>query len=247
MSDRRGGVPGFVPVLFWLPLFATVAVAWPYMLGTWLAVELGAPTPSATRSVTGWATELTMVGVGVAFWRRYRRRTLLDRRAAALAELDEALACAMSLAQRLQVAPRGTAARVPRPGSRLLCTFNEGGLVEHRSPARSADRQATVVGHGRVDISDGGIHFVGVDKIVTWKLSEIIDIQAADDYVYLPVTSRKSVSGVTVGRARHELLILALRWAEAVYAASPLDEISASVSDVVASLTAEREAAAALL
>ncbi|MFE2958405.1 DUF2510 domain-containing protein [Nocardia tengchongensis] len=31
---------------------------WPYMLGTWLAVRLGADNPSAARSILGWWFEI---------------------------------------------------------------------------------------------------------------------------------------------------------------------------------------------
>ncbi|KMV23316.1 hypothetical protein ACT16_06460 [Mycobacterium heckeshornense] len=33
-------------------------VAWPWWLGTWLAVQFGAGNPSTTRSVFGWLFEL---------------------------------------------------------------------------------------------------------------------------------------------------------------------------------------------
>jgi len=36
---------------------AFLAVAWPYLLGTWLAVQLGADNPSTARSVVGWVLE----------------------------------------------------------------------------------------------------------------------------------------------------------------------------------------------
>lgn len=39
-----------------------VVVAWPYFLGTWLAVQLGADNPSAARSATGWFLEVLWLG-----------------------------------------------------------------------------------------------------------------------------------------------------------------------------------------
>jgi Restriction endonuclease len=47
------------------------AVAWPWMLGTYLAVKCGAENPSAARSVTGWVFEavylvcLALIGLGL--------------------------------------------------------------------------------------------------------------------------------------------------------------------------------------
>lgn len=40
-----------------LAVIAFLAVAWPYFLGTWLAVKLGADNPSTARDVTGWVLE----------------------------------------------------------------------------------------------------------------------------------------------------------------------------------------------
>ncbi|BBX06746.1 hypothetical protein MAIC_15490 [Mycolicibacterium aichiense] len=40
-----------------LAVIAFFAVAWPYLLGTWLAVRAGAENPSTERSVTGWVFE----------------------------------------------------------------------------------------------------------------------------------------------------------------------------------------------
>ena len=39
-----------------------MVVAWPYFLGTWLAVQLGASNPSTARSVTGWVLEVLWLG-----------------------------------------------------------------------------------------------------------------------------------------------------------------------------------------
>lgn len=56
----------WVIVLFLVFVF----VAWPYYVGTWLAVQLGADNPSTARSVTGWALEGLWLGslVFVAGW-----------------------------------------------------------------------------------------------------------------------------------------------------------------------------------
>ncbi|WP_279104284.1 hypothetical protein [Gordonia paraffinivorans] len=48
------------------------ALAWPYYLGTWLAVEFGADNPSTARTATGWVLEsiylIGLVGLGIWSW-----------------------------------------------------------------------------------------------------------------------------------------------------------------------------------
>jgi hypothetical protein len=53
-----------------LLFLAFLVVAWPYFLGTWLAVQMGADNPSTARSVTGWFLEVLWLGfwVGLAGW-----------------------------------------------------------------------------------------------------------------------------------------------------------------------------------
>ena len=52
-SSDDGSLMAFGIVAF----VAFLAVAWPYLLGTWLAVQLGAENPSTARSVVGWILE----------------------------------------------------------------------------------------------------------------------------------------------------------------------------------------------
>ncbi|GAB7071221.1 hypothetical protein JCM12141A_55100 [Mycolicibacterium hodleri] len=49
-SNNSGGFFGFVAAL--------LLIAWPYLLGTYVAVQLGAANPSTTRSVCGWVPEI---------------------------------------------------------------------------------------------------------------------------------------------------------------------------------------------
>ena len=52
-SSDDGSLMAFGIVAF----VAFLAIAWPYLLGTWLAVQLGAGNPSTARSVVGWILE----------------------------------------------------------------------------------------------------------------------------------------------------------------------------------------------
>jgi hypothetical protein len=58
--------------------------AWPYYLGTWLAVEFGADNPSTARHVTGWVLQglwLTLLAsVPIGWWLAARRQRAADSR-----------------------------------------------------------------------------------------------------------------------------------------------------------------------
>ncbi len=57
-----------------------IAVAWPYLLGTWMAVQLGADNPSTARSVTGWVLEVLWLGglASLAGWAWLARKREQD-------------------------------------------------------------------------------------------------------------------------------------------------------------------------
>ncbi len=61
-----------------------LAVAWPYLLGTWIAVQLGADNPSMARSVTGWFFEALWLGglaaLGIGAWVKKRREEMEAQR-----------------------------------------------------------------------------------------------------------------------------------------------------------------------
>jgi hypothetical protein len=62
-----------------------VAVIWPWWVGTYVAVQLGAGNPSTARNVTGWAFEvlwLIAVAVVVIASRSNRQPTASDHMAA---------------------------------------------------------------------------------------------------------------------------------------------------------------------
>lgn len=63
-----------------LLLLVFLVVAWPYLLGTWLAVQMGADNPSTARSVTGWVLEALWLG----FWMWLAARSWLEHKRAEL-------------------------------------------------------------------------------------------------------------------------------------------------------------------
>lgn len=56
-KDDSGTTVGVVALLIFF-----CAVAWPYFLGTWVAVQFGADNPSTARAVTGWFFEVLWLG-----------------------------------------------------------------------------------------------------------------------------------------------------------------------------------------
>jgi len=118
---RRSGDGGFIG-------FALVAVgiflvvAWPYLLGTFLAVQVGADNPSVARTVVGWIFEILYLA-GVIAWFMATR----DKRAQAAAAREQA---AQELAASGAVyATRQGGSSVYRHG---YCTVN------HRTPDTAA-------------------------------------------------------------------------------------------------------------
>jgi hypothetical protein len=90
-SDNAGGMLLLLLCVGWL------ALAWPYLFGTWLAVQFGADNPSVARSVTGWALEVVwlafLLTVAVVVWLDEKRKKDEARRL----ELEKA-----AIARRLE-------------------------------------------------------------------------------------------------------------------------------------------------
>jgi hypothetical protein len=69
MSRRRSGDDGLGAAIVFACLIGFVAAAWPYLLGTWIAAQLGAGQPSQARSATGWALEVVyLAGLPLIVW-----------------------------------------------------------------------------------------------------------------------------------------------------------------------------------
>lgn len=86
---RASGGGGLWSFLFVAAILFLI-VAWPYMVGTWIAVESGAGNPSTARFVVGWIFEVAYLA-GLAAWlvktreRRAQRAAVEGQRMAALA------------------------------------------------------------------------------------------------------------------------------------------------------------------
>ncbi|OBK82276.1 hypothetical protein A5649_09300 [Mycolicibacter heraklionensis] len=61
-----------------LMVIAFFAIAWPYFLGTWLAVQLGASNPSTARDIAGWVLEalwlIALSCLAIGWWLREKQR-----------------------------------------------------------------------------------------------------------------------------------------------------------------------------
>ncbi|MCZ4537942.1 hypothetical protein QBL07_000155 (plasmid) [Gordonia rubripertincta] len=98
----------------WVALFAIVgvflAIAWPYFLGTWLAVNvLGADNPSPARTATGWVLEgiwLTAL-LSAAVWSWWKEET--KKAEARHREIEKAERAAAKRQQQIDFGPRGFA------------------------------------------------------------------------------------------------------------------------------------------
>lgn len=78
-SRRSSGDAGFIGFVM-VAGFLFLMVAWPYLLGTYLAVQSGADNPSGARSFVGWFFEIAYIG-GLIAWFLLTRETRAQRAA----------------------------------------------------------------------------------------------------------------------------------------------------------------------
>lgn len=93
-ASWRGGASGAGGgLLTWLLVGGTfiLIVAWPYLLGTYLAVQCGAWDPSTERFVAGWIFETVYIAALVA-WLVKARHTSAQRRAEEARQMAEIIA-----------------------------------------------------------------------------------------------------------------------------------------------------------
>jgi len=238
-SWRRGGKSdGTVPAIFWLAMLGFLAAAWPYLLGTWAAVQLGAPSPSAARSATGWTLEAAYL-LGL-LWLASRAALAAERarsereRAEQLAFAKTAARASGELSDLLGRRPYG----VPNPAlprtHRLLIRFDDASLVEPRAERRGGPKVPTRVASGYALVSDHGLTFVGQDRTVNWRFDKLFDLTTGDDWVTLHVTTRQLVSGVAVSSASLPAFLRALHWGTVVAEGADLSKTRSAADDLAA-------------
>ncbi|GAA1400294.1 GmrSD restriction endonuclease domain-containing protein [Oerskovia paurometabola] len=154
-KKSAGGAPGVIALIIGVAV-AYYAVAWPYLVGTWLAVQMGAGLPSTQRSVLGWVFEvlyLAVLAVVAVRWLTARRspagaRTrpvpgrLVGIGVAAVAAT--ALVSTGAVAVGIKVAPSAAPALVAEEGAPLdLLDAPETALVEADPEVVAAGDAAT--------------------------------------------------------------------------------------------------------
>jgi hypothetical protein len=202
-------------------------VAWPYLLGTYLAVQLGAGHHSTTRTATGWAFEAGVVAIAAfviartaaaSKARRANERQARERQAAEAAAAEQSRlvqrrqdeAAALEKLQRdqgverervlaeLEAVPDGIPAPGLTRGEQLLHRFDYGWLVEPRSAYRGEPKVATKVDDGAVLITTRGVRFLGTQKNVEWRYDRMLHMTSGVNAVEFSVSNRQLISGVAV-------------------------------------------------
>ncbi|WP_454730401.1 GmrSD restriction endonuclease domain-containing protein [Cellulosimicrobium protaetiae] len=211
-SSGGGGLGAIIAVVIAV-LVAFFVVAWPYQLGTWIAVEMGAGLPSVQRSVLGWIFEILYLGVLAAIgvrwlWVRYRTPDAppaFDHDAA-----EQVLA---------MIDGRTQAIADPRvPGTeKVRGSFANVRLIEPRG--RIGAKTPTAVSTGTLLVTDKAARFVGTDgRTCVWKWSAVNRIETGSGYVNMPVSSRLKDCGVSfpagLDVAGHTALVWSTRKAQ---------------------------------
>jgi len=211
-SSGGGGFGAIVAVVIAVAV-AYYVIAWPYQLGAWIAVEMGAGLPSIQRSVLAWIFEIlylgVLAGVGVRWlWVRYRTPDALppfdhDATAQVLSMMDG----------------RTTPFSDPRvPGSeKVRGGFSDVRLVEPRG--RVGATTPTVVSTGTLLLTDKAARFAGTDgRTCVWKWASVNRIETGAGFVNLPVSTRVKDCGVSfpagMDAAGHAALVWSTRSAQ---------------------------------
>lgn len=218
-SSSGGGFGAIVAVLIALAV-AYYVIAWPYQLGAWIAVEMGAGLPSTQRSVLAWIFEIlylgVLAGVGVRWlWVRYRTPDALppfdhDATSQVLAMMDG------------RTAPFSD----PRvPGSeRVRGGFSDVRLVEPRG--RVGAKTPTVVSTGTLLLTDKAARFAGTDgRTCVWKWTAVNRIESEAGFVNLPVSTRMKDCGVSFPAAQDAAGHTALVWSTRMAQGAGPDEL----------------------
>lgn len=228
-SGTGGGLFAGVVLLF-------LAASWPYLLGTWIAVERDAASPSFARSATGWTFEGAFIVLVVWFLLARAARSERWRAAreaeARLTRAQEEAAAACQLARAVRDDPLGIRSPAVPAKQRLLLEMAPARLIEPRSESRGGPKVPTAVGTGHLLITDTELVFVGTDRSVKWQYGKVLDVHAGKDFVTFRVANRQLISGVSVGSARQPALLLALRWASAVANHASLDEVEQAANEL---------------
>ena len=173
---------------------------------------MGAGPHSTARAATSWTLEviwlgvLVVGGIGPLVQRRQARtQAAADARQA---ELDAAL---RALDQSRRVLDAMTVVGLGGPIPPQL--FHQVQLVEPRVAHRGGPKLPTVVDQGRVTVDAKAIQFRSDTKAVEWRIDRLLHTPQPGRHLPLPVTNRKTISGLQPAREATPGLWAAIAWA----------------------------------
>lgn len=224
---RRGGgdlgtLIGFGILVSIVVLVVWMVVAWPFLLGCWVAEQLGAHNPSTVRTGVGVVFEclyvVALVGVGLAVRQRrqdaqaearHQQQLRAERRQQqheadvrdVVAEYDQRLA-QRALLRQLPAHVQG------RADEWLVDTFEGVHLLSPRSAGRGGPRVQAPVDRGVLHVTTRRYLFLGQGNAVSWDHDKVVEARREDGTdLLISVTSRQTVKGLRLISAAERLRV----------------------------------------
>mgnify|MGYP001309317437 CR=1 FL=1 len=225
-----GELIGWAFAVVVLGYVAYLAAAWPFLIGSWLAVKLGAADPSAARSAAGWVAELLYVAAII--WAltsgiRARRRVL--RSAQRRAEADRLSGFQSQLSAAVDGVRRSVQAGRP-----VVFTLPDVQLI---GPDRGRGAP-TALETGQLRLNDVSARFVGNNRSAEWTWTSVTSWDYNDEYLAIGVSGRDAVLGVRSSTGLDDALLICMEWLRPGgtmgSASSALADLESLLNDVVA-------------
>jgi hypothetical protein len=213
------------------------SAAWPFLLGTWTAVEFGAGNPSIARSVTGWIFEgvyiVALVAILVAGARERLRAQQESNRIATIERVTDELnqykaqathltavrTLSLSLTKLLGTTPTGTAGHPDAPPSEShLFSLPGIYLIEPRVQSRGGPRVPTRIECGTAVVTNRALRFVGESKSVEWRIDRVVNLTVEPEHLTFAVSNRKTISGLGGNEGQVKILAGLALWAQGLAA-----------------------------
>ncbi|MEJ7628408.1 MAG: hypothetical protein WKF54_02325 [Nocardioidaceae bacterium] len=234
-SRKAGGA--FAPLVGVILLLAAAyyVIAWPYLLGTWIAVEGGATPNSGRVAVLGWVFEgVYLAGIVWLTVVVVQRRQAVVRKAA---EAEQAAVVAArrardktaaeasrALVSALTERPRGKPSK-SRPGESVLFGVGNAELIAYRVAERNGPRVPTVIERGKLFFSDRQVEFLSDTRTVHWRFDKLLRLQSGPEYLMIEVSGRKTIYGIGADQEVFPVLPVAFAWAQATNDGASLDDV----------------------
>lgn len=218
-GGRRGGnsdADGCAYLIVLLLAFAAVYffIAWPFLLGAWVAVKMGASNPSTARTVVGWSFESVWLALILLFAAALLVDTISTRRHSKLVAAYESRHGAeiRRLETDIEVAPDVRAVftelleEVENSIGRLSGTDEVArGTVLGRAPAqliaprvqeRGMPPVQTTVDAGTVTVTSVALQFSGNAKSTQWLHKQVTKSRRQEDRLLIDVANRATIMGI---------------------------------------------------